>query len=906
MSYVTGTDGLIGSSDDSVRVIKSSARASIVVKDIFKVGPIQSINVKLPDMITVLRESIAVSGHVVDDTSNSSVDVNAPKLYDSVSGADISGENKYKSILGLSTSKVGETPALHSIDTGSEVESSSGQSADVVAGDSFLILADIVSEGLGSGITSDDAENNIQIINKGSATVWALWVTYGGYVLLTDDLGASPTAAQVKDAITGLANIPNPESVIVTGASGGPYTVEFTGDMGGRFISPLLIQTTAIDAIVTTSQAGTSIGSFNDTSVNAYFKINDVDIPIKSFDFQEPTAKLGALLNVTLAIPDVGQAPVGSSVDFGLTFDGVPFPLIDSGKFSGRNYRMNYQGGQNGGPRDEVTIGTIDIIADKFTLAPRRPVIMFDPLKVLFNKVELNPRDAILDEFGQKILPVYEPVAGLTMKQVLGRAYTNRGGYGMMTTLDDRLRDSGISSLINDGTTDQQGLGFTNVITNVKDYPMKQANFDDQGWHSGAQGCIGMYNPDYIPLGDLLMVLSSDYPLPVGQIPRVVPLALPTNFNQTIPFKNDTNAVLLTYQISASEDPDEALFVVTESDPPEIDKAGEWGQPGYSETSTVITYLRKKRRVTLEVVAQVIDRIVVERRSNINDSFKLVSRETTNNTYSNDLKVGHHRTVESLCLVAKDMELIGDSFPTVLDETCEIFWIDDPTTPGQKVQSRSFTRTTGLVYEREESSDVNGTTYYQRHPITLAQESGVLLIDFEADALGQISTMLFETTEETLRHVQGNQYEVIVTRIDHLNEQMKQSISAPRTGDTGNNPYDTRSHTMRFRDYDSEAEIGPRIPASINAGELPPDRAFELARLFLQRVKNPLNQFDMTLAKVDIGVVRGTVIIGQTRYGYTTPHIVLGRGIRGENLGQKGHQITMTLEARELPTVVAT
>jgi hypothetical protein len=828
---------------------------------------------------------------------------------------EIQGLTKTPARRSLAVRNVFTWPAYGSMSVGQKSLYVVRKSVEPVSGISMLILADIIAEAL--AIDGTDAESSIQIINLGGATdgTWTVWLNYAGQFLETENLSFDSTAQDVEDAMVALVNVPTAESIRVEGLDGGPYTVYFEDEMGNRFIYPLVID---IDLLtgggaggVTVPNPGATMGSFSDQEVSAQLLVNGEEVLIKDFQYNEPVDKLGAFMNARLAVPNPAQLPNDANYEFNIIANGVPRTLVKDGRLASRDYRMAQKG-------DEVNFSLIDVIADKFTLAPRRPVIMFNPDEVEFKSVEVNPRDAIKDERGQAIMPIYEYVGGLTMKQILKRAYTGTGGYSMTTPLTPAQIESmsGISSYFTSPTADQFGLGFANVVTNIGDYKVRQAMFDiESGWHAGAQPFVGMYNPQYLPLLDnLLCVLSIENPLPFGAIPRVIPVSLAKTLVMTKQFKNDTNAALLTYQMAAKDDPDEDLFITAEEEVLPVESGvGLQGNPGYAEITTRIRYLRKKRFSTLEVVGEVIDTINTQTRAivpgtTLGDAgiLQLVHEENQQNIYYDDMKTGHHRTVSALMLMSNGLELIGTSFPTILWEDNESHWINDPTVPGQKLLARGSTRTEGLVYRRvEEVEDAGGGIWKYQYPILLAQSSGVLLADYQAAALGDVSTLLIETTEEILRHTQGNQYDCVVTTIDHLNGgSPKRSIVAPRTGDTSSNPFAVRSKTQLFRDLASEAVIGPRIPITINAGGLPYDRAVKLKDQMLNRAKNPLNTTTIPLAnKVDFGLAKGSVIVGQTRWGYTPRHIVVGLSINGENLQSQGHKITMSVEALELPEI---
>lgn len=831
--------------------------------------------------------------------------------YAALQGQIISGRTRESFISSLSVGETTRVGSSHSLLVGHTVSSAGRSSLNVSNGESFLVIADITANVVSQNF---DGQNSIQVISLGGATsgTWFIWLNYGGYVLDTAALNFNATASQVHAALVNLPVVPSAGSIVVTGSTGGPFTIEFTADMGHRFISPLVIETLglvgSVSAGVSITSPGRPIGSFAGFEVNARLRINGQTVPISSFEYQEPRDRLGSILNVRLAIADPAQVPYGASIEFALLVKSragvvTEKKYIENGKLAGRDYRMSFSSGVSGGPIDEVSFGSIDIVADKFTLSPRRPVVMFDPEKVNFRDVQLKPRDAIVDSRGKPILPVYENVGNLTMRKIIQRAYTNSGGHSLTTALSPTsvITMAALSAYLSSQPNDQVGLGFSSVFTNIPNYPVKRADFGiESGWHSGAEPVIGMYNPQYLPFSNVLFIVNIEFPLPFGTLPRIVPMSQPLSLTETLGFKSDANAVLLTYQVRGGDD--EGIYIAVEYDYSTEEFEG-------GQTDTRVRWLRKRETATADLVSEVQEEIRVETRTSFAGGPRVLNhRETTQNFYDDDLKTGHTKTVEGLILTGPTK---STSLRVLTTETCSIVWKEDPFNIGQKIQTRNSTRITGLIYSQtgtytrlNPATGVDETIAYA-YPIILAQSSGIIAADASDSAAGSISNGLLESTEETLRHISGNQFDVSVITTDHLTKTVKRSATSPRVGDTTSNPFATRSRTMLRRDLTSEAEIGPRVPLSVNAGELPRSRAFALADLTLERAKNPLRTFAIPLADVDFGIAKGTIVKGQTRYGYTNRHIIVGLSITGQNLGISNHRVSMTLEGMELPEEIS-
>lgn len=723
------------------------------------------------------------------------------------------------------------------------------------------------------------------------------------------------------DAIKSVRPVPGFSSLIVEAET----TLRFLQSINieNQFITPsfqsLEVVTgdsfTILADILAEILSGPSLGSFAYMDINAELKVNDVIVPIKSFNYQVPTGKLGSILNVVLAIPDATQVPNGASIKFSLfvIVGGVEseYGLIDNGKLQERSYVIDYTGGKTGGPQDTVSFSSLDVISDKFGLAPRRSVTMFDPYRVRLDSVQTRNDQMVRDEFGNRILPILEPVSGLRMKQVIARAYTGMGGNSFLSA------PSGPHSW--DGylltpETEQQGTGFLNVVTNIIDYPVRRADFTLQsGWHDGAQPVVAMYTPIYFVHDNILYIMDVDAPLPDGMSPHPITLDDHKTLTEKLSFKPDVNAILLTYQYSAndpSEDPGRQSRDVFHD--PVIDETGTSGTPGYSK----VTVRRWDREFfMLDAPDAVLDTLplssdtetiscVVWRDSdgNVTAAYDRVThQETVTYQYDGELKIHHERIVKAW--VADPGTAFFIDLITVEQETTDISWVDDPNNPGVKLQ---FSVRTDLeqvcVWGPDQETVSDGGTSYTFNrmvPVLEAFAAGIVV-----DNTWKMGPLIpTKSIRETLQNMKGQHFDVEVVETDYINNTLKRSYVAPTTGTVSASSFDAKSRSILFCDLESEADIGPRIPIPLNTYELPRLQAIALAHRVLGRIKNPLMSLPIILAGVDFTIAQGSVIKGQKRAGYTTNYFVTGYAITGTSLGKKGHRIAQTLEATELLTV---
>jgi hypothetical protein len=670
--------------------------------------------------------------------------------------------------------------------------------------------------------------------------------------------------------------------------------------------------------VLAASVAGPTMGSFASKEITARLIVNGAIVPITSFNFQAPTGKLGSILNVRLGTKSISGIPNGSTVDFYLVVGGYTsteslVPLMKGGKLSGRATITSWQGGKNAQATDEVTFSAMDILADKFTLSPRRPVIMFDPRRVKYD--EINTRDvksALRDDIGQIILPLLEPVYGLSLHQVMNRAYTPVGGFIFVGGYEPSPKWN--PGMLASEANNQIGMDFTNVITNIEDYPVRRADFPvESSWNDGVRPFTEMYAPMSFVHNHILFIMDTDKALSYSTGVHQLTLGDHKKLSETQEFKNDTNAVILTYQYAANDPAEGGGIIVVEDFTEEEDEQGTFGGFDYVKTVTQrwdykyydpdhmadpIEILPKSvTTTTYQAVGWYIDGVMT-----LLNPMAETHKETIYYTYEGTLKVHHQRNVFATIPIPSGGDLIY-LYEQVISEECRIQWQDDPKEHGSKIQAWSKTTVQGICYISDTDKDVTygGSPITIRHlfPAVEFAESGNVVPEMGLTSLLQP----IRTESENLRNVNGNQFEVERIEIDHLTNTVRKSWVDTRTGSVNSNPYETRTRNVLLRDLESEALIGYRTPIGVNAYEVPRVQARELGERILKRLSNPAQTLPIDLPGVDFVIARGTVIKGQRRNEtFTNNFIVTGYSINGDSLGKQGHRIYQNLEAIELLT----
>lgn len=653
--------------------------------------------------------------------------------------------------------------------------------------------------------------------------------------------------------------------------------------------------------------------------INAELKVNGDVVSIKSFQYQRPTGKLGSILNVELTKDDPTLIPVGASIDFDLVFNlsgtEARYTLLSNGKLQDRDYTIAYESSNAGGKsNNRVTFTTLDVISDKFSLAPRRPVTMYDPTRVKYDQVYTRSDQQIRDENFGRIVPIIEPVAGLTMKTVLKRAYTGAGGFGFMTSVP--IFPGALVPFLASPGTDAVGCGFDDVVTNIEDFRVRRADFTiESGWHDGAQPSVAMYAPVYTVNSNTLFILYMDRALPFGINAYTVPIWKHKSLSEKVNFRPDANAILLTYQYNGN-DPNEdqgPLRLTRDVFHDEITDEAEGlieGQPGYYKTTVRRwdreVYMSDQPEVVLDTFplssnTETIQSITWYVPPDGDQTFFITAvthQEVIDYTYEGDLKVGHNRTTKAALMNAADFQLA--TLQDVEREVCRQSWVEDPNNPGTKLLDRVIIDISALCYydpgAEETLADDGATTMLRFYPALLAQRSGI--IDSPA---WQKAFVPIKTERQSLQNVKGGQLDMEVLVIDHLANTLHKSYTQPTTGDTKNSAFETKNRQVLLVDEDSVAEIGFRVPVGLNAYELPRQAAIDLGHKNLLRLKHPLMSMPIEFNGIDLAVVQGSVIRGEKRDGtFTSNYFVTGYEYNGVNLGQEGHRISQSCEAVEL------
>ena len=646
--------------------------------------------------------------------------------------------------------------------------------------------------------------------------------------------------------------------------------------------------------------------------------INGVVTPIAGYSVKAPTGGLAQSVTIALVTPELNLIPEDADITFeigagvadingNITYSYAP-PIISNGKLNGLNYTAGWlEDGSGGSPNDIIEFTALSPLAEKLTLTPERPIIMYDPVRVPESSIETKEEQLIkvfnpaTDEY-ETVDYIKESVEELSLYKVLDRAYTNKSP----------LEDAG------------GGLGFDKVVTNIPDFPVERIDFTiEGGWHSPAASLYSRYNPEIFEFNNVFYIIAAEFGLPPGFVPVELDAKCVIDLNRTTESSPLINAVLLTYNQDAKGIVGTAgeLPSIRLIDEPPIE-SGSGSNYVREEVLRSITEFKdintgEIRRVTENYVETKTYgyaplRIIEETDGVVSvilapGEITLLSEERITNRYTGNTKAGHSRYVNALYL-DPDKPGAAYSFGRVIDEIVTLRWRPDLSHPGEYEQTFSETKTSGLCLLESIPVEGSGVNYLHKvyTPILDAMETGLITADgTQTKEYKEISTEL-----ETLRDTGQNQSNVEYRAVNHLTggARLPKVQSRPGSKSTYLPPFSVKygggvkAGTIRelIKDEESIELYGLRKPFVLDVGKLDPVEGRRLAKQQLKASLNPPRYFTITLPGINFLYRRGLILLPPLRSGYDRPVIITGTEITGRALHTSAALRDMRFDAREV------
>lgn len=577
-----------------------------------------------------------------------------------------------------------------------------------------------------------------------------------------------------------------------------------------------------------------------------HLTIDDVERHIVEFTFNAPPDSIGVELSATLLNPTLNIAR-GLSAWFEITKGERTVALIENGFVRGRAKATQNTPSPSGraAPADNQRVVCRDRFGEKFNLAPRPPVIIYDPAIVELAEGENDSQ--INDEEGNRILAETRAITALDLYQVLNFAYI-------------------------------EGCGFEQIITNLPNYDLPRADFPiEASYHEVVSQFYGQRRPVVYGVAGKLFIVDVRAPLPEGMTASVRNLDTDKfiSLNQEKPNLDVVNAILVTQNEtgniqSIKEELPGGVSQRIEQDPTESGSIID----GNYQRIVVMRYVAQLHedaanpsRVTNEVVWR-----IETRETGLDDLGVLrelrFEQQTDLYDYSFRRKIGYNRIINQYTNLPGGLAAMRQT----LFESNAVGWT--PTgKPGEFRKIWTSTQKSGLVIIEGEGDDATKTPLFEADRFRTVPQEGTVE---EMPILGRI---------EYFRETGPDQVEVLVQEKDHLTGRTLPGKPTQHTGTIRINILSGENRPQKrflIRDTESEELDGPRKPISWDAGFLPFDQAKELGARMLKDAQLPPEQFQCVLMTLDFGIRRGSIRRVFDRAGNNKLMIVLGYSIKGE------------------------
>lgn len=607
------------------------------------------------------------------------------------------------------------------------------------------------------------------------------------------------------------------------------------------------------------------------TRYRARLTADGVEVPITSYALRAPRDVIGTSLSLRLARPDPGLISRAASLKFEIGVrqpgaDGYEWvTFLDGGRLAGREATI---GMAQGRPTDTVQVSAFDMLGDRWTLAPARPRTLYNPALISAEDVGDVPGGLVKDDDDNPVTSF----KGFAAPEVI----TTEAG-APMTPVRVPVDDLSLRSAVHAAYV--EGCGFTDVVTNIPDFPVARVDFTPFGgsYDAGIRPLLALYEPLYHAGDDGTLWITDPDELSISALSaRQLPLSAVLTVKSTLPARQFVDGLVVSYQLEEGS----AEIVIGDRFENETTRSGE------SETTT----RRRIRKYGSPAEPGVVMReATIETTTTVRGADgDIIHRETQADTFDAlNRKSGHTRTVESR---VPDLENDGEmALLEVIEEKCSISYRPHPTRPRAYVQDSCVTTVRGLIH-----SDLDNTYRDEpfRVPMTDAHRNGYV----DAGANQTSSFGPIKTTTESLRVREDGELDVSVIVIDELANPptTERSSSTPRVGAIGGDS--RRNNVRRVLLLADGVETVTRSVPEISGGELPRDLVLPLARRKLRRLNNPPLEVSIGLPGLDVSIRRGSIVEPHSRSGASGVFIVAAYESVGERLGTADQMITMGLE----------
>jgi hypothetical protein len=336
--------------------------------------------------------------------------------------------------------------------------------------------------------------------------------------------------------------------------------------------------------------------------VNARFKINGVEAPIRAFRYAEAAATAGTSLSIELSRPILSEVPIGSDFTFEIYSSGA-WETKMTGTFGNRQYAVSFES-------DRLNISSVDSASDKLAKCPKKRTVFYDPSKTEVPNEEQS--DVLRDNFGNAYPSEFVPSYGLSFYDLLQ--------WALVTV-----------------------CGFSSYKTDLPDFPVVVADFAiGKPVIETINALDGVFEPlVFERTGNVGWIKDTSVGIPSGSVARSLPISRFKSFNVTTGADaGNVDGLIINYSESTTGD-----FYTQRLEESEFPNEG--GDFAGGTTELEHEFWDYKLSSDPEVIVSTI--LKSEKKTTKNAADQTIGEEITIRTVnSRGLVTGHEKTVKSM------------------------------------------------------------------------------------------------------------------------------------------------------------------------------------------------------------------------------------------------------------------
>lgn len=579
-----------------------------------------------------------------------------------------------------------------------------------------------------------------------------------------------------------------------------------------------------------------------------------LDVPVKSFNYNESAATAGIDANFTLARQlDRARVEAADLFNFDL-FDGAEWrALFVGGRRAASDFSFAFSDAR---ASDSAGFSTAAPIAAKLDKSPPFPLTIYDAARV---ELEAADFETIYDTDGNPFAQQLKPVPDLTIAKLMQIVFVEK-------------------------------CGFAGFKTNLPNWKIRRADFSMTGsFLDGIAGHIGFFNPLFFVVNDIVWILDAASALPAGFAP---PLEISADRYKSLRLTQTNDAADgFDLNYSLDENDFDYFFDVTENDA--LETSGDPFGANYQEIARrrKIRNYYKNAFPNAPVNSNPISETTTTSARSMGGGLQIINIETESyfyNTYQNLKRV--EKTIDSLIPDLSRSDFIP-FLATVARDVTRHFYRSDLKNARRQILYRSIIEHNGLIAVDSENKTLDRD--FKQDLSEDANRAGNLKEGMTTE-FGAISA-----TTETIKQSRSGQMKYKVQTVDYLTSppSVYNATTDARAGDISLNALTAQQKTVKV--FRAGALRTAAKMKSLSVAELPLNLAIPFARRKLAARR--IRRGTLTLVGFDLSLKRGALLSLLDRDGGAVGNfIVEGFSISGQNLGTKNQVTEQTLQITEI------